>query len=132
MVLTPFAKQLVGEGVFAFDVWRYDEQIETGLGAPDERMVEMATALIEFVQMNSQLVGDHVFASYRRKTEQDPDWFRSLWRRISRDTAAEPPSSAVVHLTPRWDQEHAFRLTVREGRPVELNDSETALQRLRG
>lgn len=146
----------------AFATWLCSRRIDSELGAfalelqteeslaPDQRMLELANELLEFVRANAAMVGDLVFASYQRKANQDPEWFHSLavstqlsrkavlehldekrWLRISRDSACDPPYTALIHLIPRWDREHAFRLTIREGRPVELNDSEAALRQLR-
>lgn len=159
LTLSEFARQL--DSRVAFDTWVCSRRLDSELGpfslelqteaslAPDERMLELAEELVEFVRTNSVVVGDLVFASYQRKVRQDPEWFRSLaiptqltrnealehleenrWLRISRDSPFEPPYIAVIHLVPRWDLEHAFRLTVREGRLVELNDSESALRAL--
>ena len=115
--LSEFTKQ--SDSRVAFDTWRCSRRIDSELGAfalelqteeslaPDQRMLELANELLEFVRANAPMVGDLVVNQHLEEKR---------WLRVIRDSACDP---------------HAFRLTIREGRPVELNDSEAALRRLR-
>jgi len=53
------------------------------------------------------------------------------WLKISREAGVKPAYRSEAHVVPLWDTEHAFRLLVVDGKPVELNDSEEQLKALR-
>ncbi len=116
----------------------------------DSQMLDLATDLLGYCQANDLFLRDLLFAGYRRVLSRNPKWLDSSgvprtvakeqiaaqlrprrWLKVSREAGVKPAYRSEAHLIPLWDTEHAFRLLVVNGKPVELNDSEEQLKALR-
>lgn len=148
MQLTEFAK--APRGPYLFDFWVHPIAIPSPLGnfsvelfpetgEPDVRMVEEASALVEFLQSQPEKVVSRVFEHYSRLL-RDPNWLAAC--NVPADLSREDLSSFIqsrsltvrrsdaggkivyenrIYVSPQWDIEHAIYLGI-SGNDVEFSD----------
>lgn len=107
---------------------------------PDEEMLRRASELMTYLESHSEYVLDIVFGHYLLAARQK-DWLEScsVPRGLSRGMVTEylstrsigvsrhlewnEPYRSVIFLIPKWEEEHALRLELRDGAIATLNDS---------
>ena len=95
---------------------------------PDERMLNEANFLADYVDANSDAILELVFQHYNR-CASEPDWLeicevpaglqrheiKPYLNSLSIVVDRESPDPTIL-VTPQWDEEHAIYLEVKKGR----------------